>query len=73
MQRAAWWPACWRASRHLSWNLAASADPQRGKHGVREDSDSQRMYANGEPASTIAEALGVSRANVYRVLADQGD
>ncbi|OBJ12067.1 resolvase [Mycobacterium sp. 1482292.6] len=30
----------------------------------------QRMHANGEPARTIAEALGVSRATVYRVLAE---
>jgi DNA invertase Pin-like site-specific DNA recombinase len=33
----------------------------------------QRMHANGEPASTIASALGVSRATVYRVLADAND
>ncbi|MDT5151102.1 MAG: hypothetical protein QOI01_2835 [Mycobacterium sp.] len=31
----------------------------------------QRMHASGESASTIAAALGVSRATVYRVLADQ--
>lgn len=30
----------------------------------------QRMHAGGESASTIATALGVSRATVYRVLAD---
>jgi DNA invertase Pin-like site-specific DNA recombinase len=30
----------------------------------------RRMHASGEPASTIATALGVSRATVYRVLAD---
>jgi DNA invertase Pin-like site-specific DNA recombinase len=29
----------------------------------------QRMHASGEPASTIAATLGVSRATVYRVLA----
>ena len=29
----------------------------------------QRMHASGESASTIATALGVSRATVYRVLA----
>ena len=29
----------------------------------------RRMHANGEPASSIAEALGVSRATIYRVLA----
>jgi DNA invertase Pin-like site-specific DNA recombinase len=33
----------------------------------------QRMHANGEPASTIASALGVSRATVYRVLANRDD
>ena len=31
----------------------------------------QRMHASGESASTIASALGVSRATVYRVLAEQ--
>jgi len=30
----------------------------------------QRMHASGESANTIAKALGVSRATVYRVLAD---
>jgi DNA invertase Pin-like site-specific DNA recombinase len=30
----------------------------------------QRMHTNGESANTIAAALGVSRATVYRVLAD---
>lgn len=33
----------------------------------------QRMNANGESASTIASTLGVSRATVYRVLAEQTD
>jgi DNA invertase Pin-like site-specific DNA recombinase len=33
----------------------------------------QRMHANGESASTIAATLGVSRATVYRVLAEQND
>lgn len=33
----------------------------------------RRMHSSGEPASTIAAALGVSRATVYRVLADQAD
>jgi DNA invertase Pin-like site-specific DNA recombinase len=32
-----------------------------------------RMHASGEPASTIAAALGVSRATVYRVLAEHSD
>ena len=33
----------------------------------------QRMHASGEPASTIASTLGVSRATVYRVIAEQTD
>jgi DNA invertase Pin-like site-specific DNA recombinase len=33
----------------------------------------QRMHAAGEPATTIASALGVSRATVYRVLATTSD
>jgi DNA invertase Pin-like site-specific DNA recombinase len=33
----------------------------------------QRMHASGEPASTIASALGVSRATVYRVLAERDE
>jgi DNA invertase Pin-like site-specific DNA recombinase len=33
----------------------------------------QRMHASGESASTIASTLGVSRATVYRVLANDTD
>ena len=33
----------------------------------------QRMHASGESATTIAVTLGVSRATVYRVLADLND
>jgi DNA invertase Pin-like site-specific DNA recombinase len=33
----------------------------------------QRMHASGEPASTIAVTLGVSRATVYRALAEQSE
>ncbi|WP_431241079.1 recombinase family protein (plasmid) [Mycolicibacterium aichiense] len=33
----------------------------------------RRMQASGESASTIAATLGVSRATVYRVLADSSD
>jgi DNA invertase Pin-like site-specific DNA recombinase len=33
----------------------------------------QRMHASGESASIIAATLGVSRATVYRALADDGD
>lgn len=32
----------------------------------------RRMHASGEPAATIAAALGVSRATVYRILAEEG-
>ena len=31
------------------------------------------MHSSGEPASTIATTLGVSRATVYRVLAEQAE
>ena len=30
----------------------------------------QRMHAGGESATTIAATLGVSRATIYRILAD---
>lgn len=33
----------------------------------------RRMQASGEPVTTIATALGVSRATVYRVLAEESD
>jgi DNA invertase Pin-like site-specific DNA recombinase len=33
----------------------------------------QRMHASGESANTIAATLGVSRATVYRVLAEDSD
>jgi DNA invertase Pin-like site-specific DNA recombinase len=33
----------------------------------------KRMQASGEPATTIASALGVSRATIYRVLATQAE
>src|SRR6476619_6177201 len=33
----------------------------------------QRMHASGESAGTIAAALGVSRATVYRVFSEQND
>jgi DNA invertase Pin-like site-specific DNA recombinase len=44
-----------------------------GRPKVLEKSKSalaQRMHASGESASTIAATLGVSRATVYRVLAE---
>jgi predicted DNA-binding transcriptional regulator AlpA len=33
----------------------------------------QRMHASGENASTIVATLGVSRATIYRVVAEQPD
>lgn len=33
----------------------------------------QRMHRRGESATTIAAALGVSRATVYRALAEEAD
>lgn len=33
----------------------------------------RRMHASGESATTIASTLGVSRATIYRVLADQAE
>jgi DNA invertase Pin-like site-specific DNA recombinase len=33
----------------------------------------RRMHAGGESANTIASTLGVSRATVYRVLAEDAD
>ncbi len=33
----------------------------------------RRMHGSGESASTIANTLGVSRATVYRVLAQQAE
>jgi DNA invertase Pin-like site-specific DNA recombinase len=33
----------------------------------------RRMYSSGEPVSTISATLGVSRATVYRVLAESDD
>ena len=32
----------------------------------------RRMHASGEPVTTIAAAMGVSRATVYRILAEEG-
>ena len=60
-----------------------AAREARGSHGQRigcpkaldksKAALAQRMHAGGEPASTIANTLGVSRATVYRVLAEQAD
>lgn len=57
---------------------AREARRARGQHIGRPkalDTDkselARRMHATGEPATVIADALGVSRATVYRVLADR--
>jgi DNA invertase Pin-like site-specific DNA recombinase len=61
---------------------AAAREPRRtrGQHIGRPKALDQknaalarRMHATGESASTIANTLGVSRATVYRVLAEQSD
>ncbi len=58
--------------------VAREARRMRGQHigrpralDVKKAGLAQRMHANGESASTIANALGVSRATVHRVLAEQ--
>ena len=38
-------------------------------HDDKKAATARRMHLNGEPVSTIADALGVSRATVYSVLA----
>jgi DNA invertase Pin-like site-specific DNA recombinase len=57
---------------------AREARRARGQHigrpkalDAKRAATARRMHLNGEPASTIADALGVSRATVYRVLADE--
>lgn len=59
---------------------AREARRARGQHigrpkalDVKNAALAQRMHASGESASTIARTLGVSRATVYRVLAEQGE
>jgi DNA invertase Pin-like site-specific DNA recombinase len=56
---------------------ARESRPARGQHIGRPkapDTDkaelARRMHASGESASVIAKTLGVSRATVYRVLAE---
>ena len=57
---------------------AREARRARGQHigrpralDVKKAGLAQRMHASGESASTIANTLGVSRATVYRALAEQ--
>ncbi|MGZ3342919.1 MAG: helix-turn-helix domain-containing protein [Reyranella sp.] len=67
----------------MSWD--ANAEPPHAKHaghcgqtiGRPKALDkskaalARRMHTSGEPVSTIAATLGVSRATVYRVLAER--
>ncbi len=54
-----------------------AAREARGLHGralsAEQAALAARMHGNGESATTIAKAVGVSRATVYRVLADNLD
>src|SRR6516225_5175738 len=61
-------------------SAAREARRSRGQHigrpralDVKKAGLAQRMHASGESASTIANTLGVSRATVYRVLAQNAD
>ncbi|MGA8331751.1 MAG: helix-turn-helix domain-containing protein [Mycobacterium sp.] len=86
-ERRTWWRAYWASLAELELELgrerrAASREARRargqpiGRPKALDDSKmalARRMHASGEPASTIASALGVSRATVYRVLADDAD
>ena len=58
---------------------AREARRARGQHigrpralGVKKAALARRMHASGEPVTTIAGTLGVSRATVYRVIAEEG-
>ena len=83
----AWWPGCSPASPSLSLELgrerrAAAREARRargqaiGRPKALDTSKAalaRRMHTSGEPVSTIAATLGVSRATVYRVLGEQDD
>jgi DNA invertase Pin-like site-specific DNA recombinase len=47
--------------------------PRRAVLAVSKVALAQRMHTGGESASAIATALGVLRATVYRVLAEDAD
>ena len=87
MPRGAWWPVSSPRLAELELELGrerrtAARDARRargqsiGRPKALDQSKmalAQRMHASGESASTIAATLGVSRATVYRVLAEHGD
>jgi hypothetical protein len=65
-----------------AWRRAAAREARRarGQHigrpkalDEKKAALAQRMHASGESAGTIAATLGVSRATVYRVLAEQNE
>ena len=59
---------------HFEFTPADAPDPADPEVQVALDDSktalAQRMHASGESANTIASTLGVSRATVYRVLAE---
>ena len=67
-----WYDTCCGRSRFTN------SSKGRASSGKSKTDLARPMHSNGEPASTIAAALGVSRATIYRVLtvdaetADQG-
>lgn len=85
MPQAAWRPACLLVSPNLNWNLVGNAAQPDGKRvghrgqpiGRPKELDTskaalaQRLHGSGESASMIAATLGVSRATVYRLLAER--
>ena len=68
-----WYDTCCGRSRFTNSSKRAGNASGKSKTDL-----ARPMHSNGEPASTIAAALGVSRATIYRVLtvdaetADQG-
>ena len=77
---------CWRAWPSWSWNWGVNAARRPEKRGVLavvhrtpegfrrfESGFGTAHVASGEAATAIAAALGVSRATVYRVLADSDE
>jgi DNA invertase Pin-like site-specific DNA recombinase len=79
-QRAAWWPAPSPRLAELELGrerrtAARVARRARGQSIGRPKAfnNSQAAHASHESANAIAETLGVSRATVYRVLAEDAD
>jgi DNA invertase Pin-like site-specific DNA recombinase len=63
-----------RERRSAAWEARRARGQSIGRPRALDDKKAalaQRMHASGESAGTIATTLGVSRATVYRVLAEQ--